>query len=130
VKYAQNVGFKDGDSYFTDPTAPPDPNQPQAPPAPPPADPQMEKVKADAANDAKKAEGDHMLEKYRIDKEASLKFSIAQEQIKADIIKALIAAKGGIQEQHIASQADVLMRAAEAAFAPEPTQANEPLAQA
>jgi len=45
IKLAEALGFKSGDQFFHDPSAPPDPNDP--PPAPPPPDPHIVKAQID-----------------------------------------------------------------------------------
>lgn len=45
VKLAEALGFKSGDQFFHDPSAPPDPGDP--PPAPPPPDPHIVKAQMD-----------------------------------------------------------------------------------
>lgn len=45
IKLAEALGFKSGDQFFHDPSAPPDPSDP--PPAPPPPDPHVVKAQLD-----------------------------------------------------------------------------------
>jgi hypothetical protein len=50
MKLAEALGFKSGDQFFHDPSAPPDPNDP--PPAPPPPDPHIVKAQMDQQSHA------------------------------------------------------------------------------
>lgn len=77
-KLAENLGFKQPELFFKDPSAPPDPNEPPKPPPPP--DPKLveaqNKAKADEARlqlEMMKIQGEQTLQRERLEAEITLK---------------------------------------------------------
>lgn len=85
IKYAQNVGFKDGDQYFTDPN---DPNNQQ----PPKPDPEMMKMQAQLQLEQQKAQVQAQTDQMKVQSQAqadqakaAADIQLAKEKMMAEI---------------------------------------------